>query len=228
MKNFLQICQDVRREAGLSGSGPTSVLTATGIERKIVGWVIQAWLDMQNYRPDWPWMFQEFEFTTSPGKALYLPSELNLTDVETWDFSGTSIYKTIEGKAGEHFLGSTTFEVWWKCLRIGIPDSREPQAIFYRPADNALMLYPTPDDEYTISLRYYRAAQRLAANGDIPRLPTSDTWEDIIMWRALHYYGYHDGAPDVLSEADVRYDELITALDNKIGQTISIGLRPIA
>ncbi len=228
MKTFLDICRDARREAGLSGSGPVSVTTATGIEKNIVGYVVRAFIDVQTYRTDWPWMRKDFEFITSPGKQRYPLAELNLTDVENWDFSGASIYKTADGKAGESPLGSATFDTWWNFHRIGLQTPAQPEAIFFDPATNDLMLFPVPDAEYTIPLRYYRAAQVLVANGDIPRMPTNEAWNDIIMWRALWYYGYYDGAPDVLEEAERKWDEMIHALDNKYGQSITISARPIA
>ena len=228
MKTFLQICQDARRETGISGSGPVSVLTATGIEKKIVGYVVQGFIDVQIYRPDWPWMYKDFSFNTSPNKQRYSCVELNLTDVEKWDFSGASIYRTVDGKAGEVFLGSTTYESWWNFHRIGLQKPAQPSAIFSDPATGDLMFFPAPDAEYTVNLRYYRAAQRLAANGDIPRMPTNEAWADIIMWRALWYYGYQDGAPDILAEAEMKWDEMIHTLDNRYGQNIFLVGRPIA
>lgn len=228
MKTFLQICQDARRETGISGSGPVSVLTATGIEKKIVGYVVQGLIDVQTYRLDWPWMYRDLSFNTSPDKERYSCVELNLTDVESWDFSGASIYKTVDGKAGEVFLGSATYDNWWNFHRIGLQLPAQPSAIFFDPATNDLMLFPVPNAEYTIHLRYYRAAQVLAGNNDIPRMPTNAAWQDIIMWRALWYYGYHDGAPDVLAEAEMKWDEMIQALDNRYGQDIFLAGRPIA
>jgi len=228
MKTFLQICQDVLRETGVSGLGPVSVLTATGIEKKIVGYVVQAWIDVQTYRDDWPWMFKEFSFETSPMKQRYPCVELNLTDVETWDLDGAGIYKTIDGKRAESFLGSRIYDNWWKHNRIGEQLPATPESIFVDPATNDLMIYPVPDDFYTISLRYYKAAQRLVADLDIPMMPTNESWKDIIMWKALWYYGYYDGAPSVLSEADLKYSEAIHALDNRKGSIISISAEPIA
>ena len=228
MKTFLQILQDVWLETGLSGPGPIAVTGLDGISKRISGYVVQAWLDIQAYRNDWPWMFKEFSFNTSPGKQRYPCIELALTDVETWDFSGAAIYKTIDGKRSEIFLGSTTYRNWWNFHRIGEATPSQPESIFFDPATNDLMLFPVPDDEYTIALRYCRAAQRLAASGDIPLMPTNQAWQEIIKWKALIYYGYQDGAPDIIAEAETKYSEMIHALDNKKGQNISISVRPIA
>lgn len=228
MKTFLQICQDCLREAGISGVGPVSIALATGIERKMVGYVVQAWIDVQQYRAHWPWMFREFSFNTSPNKQRYPCSELNLTDVEEWDLSGVGIFRTAEGKRSESFLGSTTYQNWWNNFRIGEQTPATPGSIFVDPTNNDLMLYPVPDDEYTVSLRYCRAPQVLVADADIPRMPTNVAWQDVIQWRALWYYGYHDGAPSVLAEAEVKYAEAMHVLDNRHGGAISLTLRPIA
>lgn len=228
MKTFLQICKDAIEETGISGSGPVSVTTAKGIEKRMVGWVRQAWIDIQQYRPDWPWMFKEFSFNTSPNKSRYPCSELLLTDVEKWDFDGASIFKTADGVQGEAPIGSITFDKWWKSYRMGEQTPADPGFLFVDPGNNDLMVYPDPDADYTITLRYYRALQYLSANTDVPLMPTNVAWQEIIKWRALWYYGFHDGAPDTFSEAEVMYDSMIHALDNRYGSSINIALVPIA
>jgi len=228
MRTFLQICQDAWEETGLSGTGPSDVVAATGIEKRMVGWVRQAWIDIQQFRPDWPWMYISFDFNTSADKLLYPLTELNLTDVESWNFQGASIYKAADGVDGEQDIGVTTYEKWWNNYRKGTQTPAQPGYVFPDPVTNGLMLFPTPDDEYTITLRYYKAPQRLAADGDIPLLPTNQAWQEIIKWRALYLYAFHDGAPALLDESEFQYDEMITALDNRYGQAMNIVGRPIA
>lgn len=228
MKSFLEICKDVREEAGISGLGPVSVVGAVGIERRIVGWVQRAWLDVQQYRDDWPWMLKEFSFITSPGKDLYPLIELNLTDVERWELAGATIYKTAEGKGSERKLGSADHRYWWEHLRIGLQTPESPGSIMFTPGDNSLRLYPAPDGEYTITLRYFRALQRLATDAEIPLMPTNQAWQDIIKWKALKYYGFYDGAPDIAAEAQEHWDTAIHALDNRYGATISLNMGTLA
>jgi hypothetical protein len=228
METFLQICQAVRRETGISGAGPVNTGVLSGIEGKLIGYVRDAWVDVQTYRNDWPWMRKTLQVVTSPGKQRHTITELNLTDFERWDFLGASIYKQDDGVAGEQPLGSTTFDMWWSTGRLGLQQQQAPWVLFFDPEDNALMFHPIPDAEYLITLRYFRAPQILSADGDIPRLPVNQAWRDIIKWRALWYYGYHDGAPDVLAEAEMKWDEMIHALDNAYGQIITIAGRPIA
>lgn len=228
MRTFLQIVGDAWEETGLSGTGPTDVTKATGIEKRMVGWVRQAWIDIQQFRSDWPWMFTTFTFNTSAGKQTYPLVELGLTDVERWLFDGASIYKTADGAGSEQGIGSSSYEAWFRSGRQGVHLPAQPGYLFTDPATNALMVFPVPDDEYTVTLRYYKAPQRLAANTDVPLMPTNQAWQEIIKWKALYLYAFHDGAPALLDEAEFQYDEMIAALDNKYGQVLSIGRSPIA
>jgi len=228
MRTFLQIVGDAWEETGLSGTGPLNVATATGIEKRMVGWIRQAWINVQQHRTDWPWMEKEFSFTTSANKRSYPLVELNLTDVERWLFKGASIYKTADGVAGERDIGTMLHRIWWTNYRKGLQTPTDPAYLFFDPVTNALMLHPIPDDEYTITLRYYKAPQRLVANGDIPAMPTNQAWQEIIKWGGLYLYAYHDGHPALLDEAEFEYGEMIHAMDNQYGQQFGIPGSPIA
>ncbi|MBV5329137.1 MAG: hypothetical protein JZU65_16170 [Chlorobium sp.] len=228
MKTFLEICKEVLSEAGLSGTGPSSVISAVGVEKRIVGWVSQAWLDVQQYRDDWPWMVKDFSFITSPDKDLYPLSELLLTDLERWEFSGASIYKTTDGKKAERPLKSAHYGVWWEKYRMGEQLTAEPGIIMAQPVDNALRLHPEPDAEYTVTLRYYRSLQILTSDADIPLMPPGSSWQDIIKWKSLLYYAFHDGAPGIATEAMDKWDTAIQAMDNRYGQDISFNMGTLA
>jgi len=228
MRTFVQIVGDAWEETGLSGTGPSDVATATGIEKRMVGWIRQAWVDVQQYRKDWPWMENEFSFNTSADKQSYPLVELNLTDVERWLFQGASIFKTADGVAGERDIGAMQHKTWWMNYRKGLQTPGEPGCLFFHPGTNALMIHPIPDGEYTITLRYYRAPQRLAANSDIPLMPTNESWQEIIKWRGLYLYAFHDGNTALLDEAEFEYGDMIAAMDNRYGQSIGIPGSPIA
>lgn len=227
-KTFLQICLDVWRETGLSGNGPTDVTTVTGIERRVVGWVRDAFLDIQQYRDDWPWMLVGFDFTCSPGKSEYTLEELNLTDVERWLLGGSKIYKTSSGKASETDITARTYDYWWEDLSTGVTLPAQPAYLITNPVDNSLILFPEPDDEYTITTRYFKAPQILASDNEIPVMPINAAWREIIKWRALYLYAYHDSNPALLDESHDQYESMITALDNRYGQHISLSVSPVA
>lgn len=228
MKTYLQIVQDAWLESGLSGPAPTTLVGLVGIQRRMAGWVSQAWVDVQEFRANWPWMLKEFSFTTSVGKRRYTLSELLLTNVDQFSFDRPTIYKISAGPQTEAFMDTTTNDHWYNFLRLALTPNSEPKFIFVDPATNDLLLHPVPDGEYRISLRYYQVPQVLSRDTDVPRLPPNRRWDDIIMWRALWYYAYHDGAPDLLVEAERKYEEKIQTLDNRYGQHIYLTVTPIA
>ena len=55
--NFLALCQKVVRDSGtISGDRPVTVTNQTGRLGKIIHFVLEAWQEIQNDRPDCQWM----------------------------------------------------------------------------------------------------------------------------------------------------------------------------
>ena len=48
-------------------------------------------------------------------------------------------------------------------------------------------------------MEYYRSAQRLTADADIPEMPSQ--FHELIVWYAIKRYGYREAASEVLSAA---------------------------
>ena len=69
--DFLSLCQRMRQECGISGSGPTTVVGQSGNLQRIVDWVNTAWIDIQTTNQDWGWMRASASFTTVSGQATY-------------------------------------------------------------------------------------------------------------------------------------------------------------
>lgn len=75
-------------------------------------------------------------------------------------------------------------------------------------------LYPVPQYTYTLKFDYIRQPQILSAFGDIPR-GLNDDFVDIIMWKALIYYGEFDEQPSVVLRARGHYKNLLSRLEQK-------------
>lgn len=82
--NFLQLCNRLRLECGVSGADLTSVASQTGEPGRLVAWVNSAWLDIQNTRTDWQWMRTTATFPTATGQPTYTPTQIGLTDFGSW------------------------------------------------------------------------------------------------------------------------------------------------
>ena len=68
---FLELCQRMRQECGISGTGPSTVVSQTGNLKRIVDWVNTAWIDIQTTHQDWDWMRASASFPTVASQAMY-------------------------------------------------------------------------------------------------------------------------------------------------------------
>jgi len=69
-------------------------------------------------------------------------------------------------------------------------------------------LFPPPDRPYTLQFQYSREAQELVNATDVPKGMTSE-FVDMVMWRALQYYGEYDEQPSVANRAKGNYKNML-------------------
>lgn len=210
---FLELCQRARFEAGISGSGPTSVENQSGQLGRLVGWVSQAWEDIQLMRPDWLFMRSEFTFDTVAGVRDYSAADYSITDMKLWDFDSFLIYKTATGESDQNRLSYRSYTAWRANYRnqMNVRSNDRPQ-LFTILANNKVRFEPRPDDIYTIEGEYKRSTQVLALDADVPtNLP--DDFHMAIVWQALTYYGFYENAPEVLDEAETKFGNLLIRLE---------------
>lgn len=67
---------------------------------------------------------------------------------------------------------------------------------------------------YSIKFDYSRRPQILSAFGDIPR-GINDEFTDLIMWRAINYYGEYMEQPSIIARSERRYKDLLSRLEQK-------------
>jgi hypothetical protein len=73
---FLELCQRLRQEVGAAGSGPAAVTGQHGESARLVGWIQQAWTDLQAKRPNWQFAWQIGEIEMEDGYREYaLPAD---------------------------------------------------------------------------------------------------------------------------------------------------------
>jgi len=196
---FLELCQDVRREAGISGSGPSSVTGQIGEMDRIVNWVKRAWNDVQNMRTNWMWMRGYFTFNTTSGDHDYSPAEAGIASrFSMWGETSLRIYRTSSGLGNEFYLPMLSYEEYRRIYLTNTRVTGTPVCFAIAP-DMKLLLGPWPDDTYTITGEYWKSPQTLSADADEPELP--EQFHSIIVWKALEHYGFFESAPDVLARA---------------------------
>lgn len=197
--NFLELCQAVRREAGISGSGPTAVTNQIGEMDRVVNWVKTAWNDIQTMRPNWMWMRATFIFNTTASDHDYTPAQAGIASrFSAWSPTSFRIYKTSAGLSNQYHLPEISFDDFRRIYLTNTRVEGTPVCFAIAP-DLSIVLGPFPDGIYTVEGEYWKAPQTLTANADTPEMPAQ--FHPLIVWKALEHYGYFESATEVIARA---------------------------
>lgn len=217
---FLELCQTLRRECGVSGTGPTSVVGQTGEYLRLVEWIKQAWREIQEMRDDWAFMWAPGAFTTSIGVADYTQAAIGVT-ARRFDLDS---FVLTDGDGAKRLLHRVPYPLWRDLYSRSTLDNNVPTYLTDLP-NGSLRLTTPPDGAYPVSFDYYRETQVLAANSDEPLLPTR--YHDIIWIKAMQYYaGYEDGR-EVAADSMARFLPLLSALESTQLPSLSLGHTPL-
>ena len=199
--NYLALCQETVREAGIAGS-LTTVVGQTGMLGKVVKWVDEAWNTIQLDRPNWLFMQEEFLFNTVVSQRDYTAAGAGISDLRYWDTSSFLMFETALDANDQGDLKFMEFRKWYGNYRnqMDVRDNARPQ-IITKLANNSVRFEPVPDKVYTVEGLYRRSSQVFSANADVPtNLP--DDLHRIISWNAVILFANDQNAPDLLDKAD--------------------------
>lgn len=229
--NFLQLAQAVKRESGLSGGGPASVVTATGDDARIFQWVNWAWRDIAMLHESW-----HFRRGSALGQttSMEMPHDLaapgfGLSDFGRWKPQSqeyrVTAYRTSDGAQSERPL---QFLEWDDFRSRFIVGAHDPGALaFWSTAPSgALMVAPTPDAAHMVRADYIKDVADMTADADIPALP--GRFHSLIVWRALTEYGGFDAAGEVFQRATSNYANGLPALLQDQLPRRTFAARPLA
>ena len=205
MSTYLQLCQNMARDIGIPGSGPSSVTSATLSEEEnaVVRYIKNADIDIQSRWFDWMFLWKEATINSSSGTStLTSPTDLGNWNVDTvvWD-KGTDNNLPLEYVAwGEYF----------EMYKLGTIDSADPEVFSVKP-DNVIDLYPTPDSVTPVYSQYWKVPTALAADSDVSDIPSR--FQRIIIARAKIYYAENEDAPEVLTGSLAEFEDLLDKLE---------------
>jgi len=208
MATYLELCQRTRQECGIAGSGPSTVLSQTGDLKRVVDWVNTAWQDIQNRTDTWQWMRQGFSVNLIAGQREYTPAQCGITDFASWDIEHIRVYSgSTANECTLSYVGYDDFrEVY---MRGTVPTARP--AFFTISPSKSLILYPTPDQAYTVYGDYYTTPKQLTVNADVPGMPTR--FHDLIWYGAMRKYAMFEAANEVYQFATQEYNRLMRNLE---------------
>lgn len=207
--NFLALCNRLRESCGISGDGPSTVEGQVGEMSRVVNWINEAYLDIQQIHPDWRWLRKSFSFPTVAGQTAYSLAECGITDHGQWDVGTFRCYPTAVGLNGEMLLCDMDYEHWRNLYQLGAM-----RAVQTRPTvatilpDNSFGLGSAPDATgYTIIGDYYAEPSEMALDADIPLIPAKHHMA--IVYRAMMFYGVYEAAPEVFLRGETEFKRLI-------------------
>lgn len=194
--NYLQLCQKLRQEVGGSGNGPSTVLSQTGENRLYVDWINDAWIEIQNKREKWRFMWKQGSITLQPNTQVYsMP-------VDFKEFDDGSIFIDDRRVVPLHYD-----ELRNRSLQ---PNQMSPRFFSLLP-NGQLKIDTLPDQAYEMRFDYFQKAQSLSANTDIPSIPSE--YHMLIVYLAMKAYGGYENAMEVYQRADTQYDEMLMSVE---------------
>jgi len=177
---FLELCQRLRQEVGVAGTGPLSVAGQSGEYARLVSWIITSWQQLDTER--------RYRFDWSQGTIA-----LNATDTEY------SLPADFDVWADDTLrFGNDRIEVVpWSELESGA-DRFARVAI---APDVVLHLNASPKANDALTFEYWRTPQMLVNDADVPRLP--ERYHMAIVYRAMLQYAMYENAPEVAQQAQM-------------------------
>ena len=207
--NFLQLCQRLRQECGIAGSGPTTVISQTGELGRIVSWVLSAYEEIQNLHSTWRFLQTDFSFSTVASTQNYTKTTLSLTNLGSWKTDDVRIYSAV---TDETYL---TYFPWNKFKELYLYGSQRTQTerptIFSIKYDDSISLWAIPNDTYTVNGEYFKTAQTMTLDADEPLIPTA--YQMAIVWKGLMLYAAYNSVPDAYSHGQQEYKSILRKLE---------------
>jgi len=224
VSTFLQLCIDAQRECDITGPAISAVTNQSGELNRIVNWVAQAWIEVQNRHTDWRWMRSRYTLNLAANVDSYAGAvavdELSgnpVTRFARWllfDDRGASnvkIYLQSAGKGTERWMSFLDWASFREIYKRGIVPNAPPAHYTLDPQNN-LVFGPSPDAVYIASGEYMKSAQPLAAEGDVPECPAR--FHQVIVYMAMQKYAGFESAPEVMARGIKEGNRIARQLEN--------------
>lgn len=198
---YLEICQAVRAQAGIAGSGPSNVTGQTGIEADIVRWVDEAYNEIQSLYENWNFMWVQESFTLPAGIAVYpVMSTFNLRKVSD---------DVITAKVGTNSFTRMRNIPWayWKNSNKYLSTAVGITSYLTEDPSGTYRFSPIPSESTEISIEGFTVPDVMSVSTDVPVFPTQ--YHDTIKTLALLKYSEYYNAPEIYKTAKLTYDTLL-------------------
>ncbi len=210
MSTYLVLCQDMARDIGIPGTGPSAVdaTTLSEEENAVVRYVANADLDIQSRWFNWDFLWTEANISAISGTSTLTSSNTGFpTALGNWKLDSAVWNKSADTYQVLEYMEWDKYRYEYK---YGSVASDTPEVFTVKP-DNNIDLYPTPDATTAISFEYFATPTALAADSDVSAIPPR--FHKIIIARAKIYYAENEDAPEILSGALTEFEDLLDKLE---------------
>jgi len=200
MSTFLEICQDVRAQSGISGDGPTNVTGQTGIYADVVRWVEEAYNYVQTLHENWNFLYESQQITL---QATF--DEYDITTLRVRQIAKDSYLRQFQ--LGDKIrLKYVPFAEWRLNDRFLESVTGKPEFVTELPTGE-LRFWPIADDDYEIIFEAFSRPDIMTAGTDEPIFAAQ--YHDLIKLDALRRYGEYYNSQEVYKSADATFRQLI-------------------
>ena len=235
MSTFLQIVNKLRQNIRSAGADIATVSNQTGETKRSIDWITDAYSDIQLRHENWRWLRSTFTVNTVASTDTYAygactDSRLSglITRFLRWimfddrGYSNVTRYLASAGVAGEAYLIYLPWSDFRYIYKRGVQSTvTGVPAHFTVDPQNRLVIGPNPNDIYTIRGEYQMGPQILAADADVPEMPTQ--YHDLIWRRAMEMFATDLAAPEVMERAITEGRRSMRALEDSQVPGISVG-----
>lgn len=209
--NFLQLCQTVFTEGGISGQ-ISSTQNQSGEAARVVNWVAGAYREILNDQAiGWKFLRKIAAVQLTPGKQNYSFSDLGLANGVQFDTREMRVAVRAD-LADETDLGHMSYKDFRNYWQFGSRRTIQSRPLNAAVNDDTEVIFgPIPDQAYWVSMPYQIMPADLSSNDDVPLIPPR--FHMVIVWRALRHYGIYEAAPEVVSRADLGYKEIMQQIE---------------
>ena len=224
---YLELCQRLRMESGISGTGPTTTANQTGELGRLVEWIGAAYEDIQNKRLDW--RFHRFNFTLIllNGLNKYPRNSSNLIldggCVKNFKRNSLRIYTDTKNFSDELWLPNRDWDLFRDNRLRGASSIQTGRPIeFSLDPSKEIYTWPIPDKsvQYYIRGEYYQTPHVMVNDIDEPIF---DTNHMAIVYNALMKYADYVSEPALFAYAQQQYARLIGKLEADWAEPITRG-----
>ena len=223
MSTFLVLCQDMARDVGIPGTGPSTTTTAglSEEETAVVRYINQADQDIQSRWFDWDFLWSEADITAISGTSTLssgntgFPGTSTIGPLGNWKLDSIVWDKTSESY---QILEYQEWNSYREMYKYGTIDSDVPEVFSVKPSGD-LDLYPTPNAATVVSAEYWRTPVVMStildgettANSNTSAIPAR--FHKIIIARAKMYYAENEDAPEIAAGSVAEFEDLLNSLE---------------